>query len=74
MKPMTPAEFKAARERIGFTQQQLAARFDVSYVTVCRWETGVTPISIMATQAMKYLVLIDDWCSSELEKDNSTDF
>lgn len=37
---MTGLEIKAARERAGLTQAQLAARLGVAAVTVFRWESG----------------------------------
>jgi len=38
--PPTPAELLALRERSGLTQEQAAARADVSVTSLWRYETG----------------------------------
>jgi DNA-binding transcriptional regulator YiaG len=37
---MTPEEFKAERERLGFSQVELAIAFEVPRNTIARWERG----------------------------------
>jgi transcriptional regulator with XRE-family HTH domain len=37
---MTPAEIRAARERLGWTQAQAAAQLGVTENTWARWERG----------------------------------
>ena len=39
---MTPSEFRAWRERIGYTQAQAAAALCVSLRSVKAWESGET--------------------------------
>ena len=36
-----PSIIRTVRERLGLSQTQFGAIFGVSFVTVCRWETGV---------------------------------
>jgi DNA-binding transcriptional regulator YiaG len=40
---MTPKEVVKLRERLGYTQRQLAERIGATQVTVSRWETGAHP-------------------------------
>lgn len=43
---MTPATFKAIRQRLGLTQSELATRLRISDVrTIRRYETGERPVS-----------------------------
>jgi transcriptional regulator with XRE-family HTH domain len=41
---MTPQQLVEFRERLGFTQQELADRLRVDRVTIARWETGARSI------------------------------
>lgn len=36
---MTPADVRVARQRLGLTQEQLAATMGVTWSTVARWES-----------------------------------
>lgn len=36
-------ELRAARKRLGLTQGELAKRLGTNYVTIGRWERGVSP-------------------------------
>jgi putative zinc finger/helix-turn-helix YgiT family protein len=38
---LTPAEIRGYREKLNFTQRELAARLGVAEATVSRWENGV---------------------------------
>ncbi len=42
---MTPAQFKAARNKLGLTQEALARQFGVSLPTVKAWEGGANRIT-----------------------------
>lgn len=45
----TPAEVRAARQRLGLTQAELAARLGVDVMTISRWERGArTPPPYLA--------------------------
>lgn len=37
---MTPTDFRTARKRLGFTQEDVAARYDVTRETVAQFERG----------------------------------
>jgi len=52
---MEPLELKATREKLGFTQSQLASELGVHRVAVARWETGTRAIPSMLGLAMKAL-------------------
>jgi DNA-binding XRE family transcriptional regulator len=41
---MDPVDLKKWRERNGTTQKQLAGSLGVNKITLCRWETGFSPI------------------------------
>lgn len=53
-KPMTPAQYRQTRRRLG-TQAEVAARLQVSRVTVAKRETGKTVITNEAALALKQL-------------------
>ena len=38
---LTPFEIRSNRERLGFTQKELATRLGIAESTLSRWETGV---------------------------------
>jgi len=46
---MTREELKNAREKLGFTQEQLAHRLGVTVSTVQKWEQGVRNIPGIAS-------------------------
>lgn len=48
-----PEKFKAARESLLLTQEELAAELGVTPITVCRWETGKVEPSIKAKKAFR---------------------
>lgn len=50
---MTPADLRAAREALGLTQTEFAARLGVHWTTVSRWENGRLPISKRVAMAVK---------------------
>jgi len=55
---MTPAHLRAARRRLGLTQQQLADALDVHRVTVAEWErerTDGPPIPRIVALAIEAL-------------------
>lgn len=52
---MTGAEYKALRERIGWTQQELAWRLRLSISTIQKREQGRVPIDHEAAQALRSL-------------------
>lgn len=54
-RPMTPAELRAARFKLGLTQKELAARLEVHWTTVARWEGGRHPISKATALAIRAL-------------------
>ena len=68
---MTPAEFKAARLRLGLSARALAEIYDVHLRTITRWESGAcrlksTDIMLMqrllkSTDIMLMQRLIDGW-------------
>jgi DNA-binding transcriptional regulator YiaG len=56
MPELTPATIKAARQRLGLTQRQFAARIDCSALAVSFWERGTrTPTGLYA-KAVRELV------------------
>ena len=42
--PITPHQLRAARERLGLTQVELAEKLGVAGNTVARWERGEIPM------------------------------
>lgn len=52
MPTWTAAEIRELRERLGLTQEQMAARVGVSFTTISRWERGHRPPSPMAAAAL----------------------
>jgi DNA-binding XRE family transcriptional regulator len=52
---MNPVELKAARARLGFTQEQLAIELNVHRLSVIRWEIGTHRIPFMLNLAIKEL-------------------
>lgn len=61
---MSPEEFKAARETLGFSQPEMAKMLGVSQaMTISNWERGVrslNPMAVRLTQA-----LLDGWRPKE---------
>ncbi|MCX5834026.1 MAG: helix-turn-helix domain-containing protein, partial [Deltaproteobacteria bacterium] len=55
--PMKPNELKEWRQRIGYSQNQLARVLDVNVMTVSRWERGVREIPSFLHLALSYLEL-----------------
>lgn len=51
---MTPAEYKALRERLG-SQDRVARALGVHRVTLARREVGLLPIDREAADALRYL-------------------
>lgn len=47
---------KAIRERLNLTQEQLAQKIGVSWVTVARWERGIVKTSPLAQKAIENLL------------------
>lgn len=54
-RPMTPADYKAARDRLGLTQEQLAKRVGVSVRTIASREAG-GPITREAEIAIRAIL------------------
>jgi DNA-binding transcriptional regulator YiaG len=52
---MTPAEFRAARERLGLTQTALAAALEVTLRAVQMWEAGDRAIPGPARVALRLM-------------------
>jgi DNA-binding transcriptional regulator YiaG len=61
--PMTPKQFKAAREKLGLTQPEFAEAFKVSLRAVGGWEQGVrnghehaipTPMALLVKLALRH--------------------
>lgn len=53
---MSAGEFRSARLRLGLSQQSAAELLEVHVMTVSRWERGHTPVSQVASLAMRYLL------------------
>lgn len=53
---MTAAEYRALRDALGMTQEQLARALNVSVSTVSKREQGATPIDSEAALALRALV------------------
>jgi len=53
----SPIAFVTLRERVGLSQELLAAEFGVDRSTIWRWESGSIPIPKMAVFALRYLEL-----------------
>lgn len=66
---MTGKELKAARERLGWTQEELAEALQVHPMTISEWERGVVAIerrTKLAMASFKVWALdgsADAWCS-----------
>lgn len=56
MKPLTPTQFKAMRVTAGYNPTTLARKWNIMRCTIYNWEKGATPITIIVSCAMKYLV------------------
>jgi len=52
---MTPAQFRAIRERLGLSQAQLADRLGVAMNSVSRWEIGEREIHPMTAKLITFL-------------------
>lgn len=52
---MMPEEIKALRDRLGWTQEQMARELGVSWTTVNRWENGRVKPSRLAVLALERL-------------------
>mgnify|MGYP001604807908 CR=1 FL=1 len=50
---MTSVELRAARKNAALTQEALARRLGVSWITVQRWESSHSPISEIAAIAIR---------------------
>jgi len=46
-------DVKALRNRLGYTQEQLAVKIGVTSLTIRRWEKGVTRPNQMARNVLK---------------------
>jgi len=54
---MTPQEFKARREFLGYTQQTFAERLGLSRRSIQAYEMGETPISRVIEMALEAIEL-----------------
>jgi len=52
---MTPEELRAARERLGYTQEQMAKALEVTRTFVSDMERGEKPIRKVTALAVRYL-------------------
>lgn len=52
---MTPAEIRAARKRLGLSQEGLAERMGVSRSLVEKWEIGLRKISASHAKLLRFL-------------------
>jgi transcriptional regulator with XRE-family HTH domain len=52
---MTPADYRAVRERLGLNQAQLAEQLGITFNQVSRRERGVRPIRKEAELALRFL-------------------
>lgn len=52
---MTPDQLRAIRAKLDLTQADLAAKLQVSRVTITRWETGVLEIDERTRLAVEHL-------------------
>ena len=57
MKTLTPAEFKLAQEKLGFSNQQMADALDSSLSSVVKWRRGENEVNLILTYAIKYLLM-----------------
>lgn len=55
---MSPEKFKRMREKLGFTQVELAYVMEQSQRTIQRWENGETPIPALAEFWMKHQITL----------------
>lgn len=55
---MTPADLKALRAKLKWTQQQLADYLQVHKLTVSKWERGTVPIPHMVELALRQAELL----------------
>jgi DNA-binding transcriptional regulator YiaG len=53
---MTPAQFKAAREAIGHTQDSLAREWGTKIRRIGRWEQGTCPIDPIAAYCIQMMI------------------
>ena len=53
---MTPAEVRAARERLGLTTQQLAAALECTVRAVQQWESGMRNVPGPARVAIAFML------------------
>ena len=53
---MTPAEVRAARERLGLTTQQLATALECTVRAVQQWESGVRNVPGPARVAIAFML------------------
>ena len=56
---MTPAEVRAARERLGLTTQQLATALECTVRAVQQWESGVRNVPGPARVALRMMVTLN---------------
>lgn len=56
---MTPADFRAARLKLGLTQDQLAQRMGVGKRTIYHWEYGSRHIPMIAVYFLGH-ILVDE--------------
>ena len=54
---MSPEEFLSLRRGAGLTQNQAAAILGVTTRTLCRWESGLTQISLLKAEAIRLLLV-----------------
>jgi DNA-binding transcriptional regulator YiaG len=52
---MTPHAIRLLRQRLGWTQRQLAAALNVTETTVARWERGARAVTPLAATCLTLL-------------------
>jgi transcriptional regulator with XRE-family HTH domain len=56
---MTPEELRAARERLGYTQTELAAALELSQGALSQMERGEKPIRRVTALAVEHIVHLE---------------
>ncbi len=52
-KPFTSNQVREIRKSFGMTQQEFADEVGVHRTTIARWETGVSPVGLLESNAIR---------------------